>query len=70
MTWQPIETAPSETNVLVWDGEDVSTAQASRSSHGLSWHGTIEGQLVGDEHGSLYHVRATHWMPLPEAPAS
>lgn len=59
--WQPIETAPHETPVLLswveWDGEwkfEVGPA---------SW-----GWRTPTVSNMSRHGRATHWMPLPPAP--
>jgi hypothetical protein len=59
--WQPIETAPHETYVLLgWWDEGKWNSATGFASHGwrrdgistMSWHG-----------------QATHWMPLPPAPS-
>lgn len=57
--WQPIETChePSLTNVLVWDGYEVTVA----------WQcdGKWTDALTGDWAET---VEPTHWMPLPAPP--
>lgn len=69
MQWQPIETAPEKTLVLVygeWDGElhggdGTKEVHKARFEWGEWW---IDG---GEYYAS--HVRnPTHWMPLPEPP--
>ncbi len=72
--WQPIETAPLDgTSVLVWDGRSVSSARAfpnewdNRGDEcGWSWCPS-ENSFDSSPHGI---GEPTHWMPLPEPPAS
>jgi hypothetical protein len=52
--WQPIETAPKNQRVLVWDGQDVIGATFG----GVRWWS------ADDE----TRISPTHWRPLPEAP--
>jgi hypothetical protein len=64
--WQPIETAPKDCSILIYDGESVMEA---------SWWGGYYGDPnkpgwmpanLDEEYGQ--YVEATHWMPLPPAP--
>ena len=56
--WQPIETAPLNTTVLIWDGDMMWVAKAEFRRIPATWHWeTPEG-----------FVTPTHWMPLPEPP--
>lgn len=63
MTWQPIKTAPNDTDILVYGTDDLC--------------GWIEGIKMGIakrkgdcwfNHGAEIITTPTHWMPLPEAP--
>ena len=58
--WQPIETAPKDSEILVWDGKDI-------------WLVETEFGMYPKENGcgccsSSVHYEATHWMPLPKPP--
>ena len=57
--WQPIESAPSGPDVLVWASHVII---ATKDSHG-EWTRENEGADLG-----YSTVRPTHWMPLPEPP--
>ena len=63
MTWQPIETAPQNVDVLVLLGGEV----FSGAFNGGHWEFPY-----ADYHGcgccSGINDRPTHWMPLPEPP--
>jgi hypothetical protein len=69
--WQPIETAPHESEVLVWFGPSVGVKSATYTDpHGdgvMSW-------CVTDEKFDPHPIRRfcapypTHWIPLPPAP--
>jgi hypothetical protein len=62
MTWQPIETAPIDTPILVclpsWykpeEGRCIVTLKYKRERYGF--------------HG-IYGYEPTHWMPIPELPS-
>jgi hypothetical protein len=55
--WQPIETAPREGLILVWDGYACDVAETLWESDGAPvW---FNGDVT---------VNATHWMPLPAGP--
>ena len=58
--WQPIETAPKDSEILVWDGKDI-------------WLVETEFGMYPKHNGcgccsSSVHYEATHWMLLPEPP--
>ena len=64
MEWQPIETAPINKNILVWTKEPF-------RDNGMLIQVTVEkweGTTLSCEFFMGY--KATHWMPLPEAPIS
>jgi hypothetical protein len=74
-TWQPIETAPQETPILIghWFQDDS-------NYYGSKWLWIISGEYEGKDFyasfqddivklGEFYHT-VTHWMPLPEPPKS
>jgi len=69
MEWQPIDTAPKETIVLVygyWDGElnegdKVPDVWRAKFEFDLWW-------IDGGEYYSQYVRNPTHWMPLPNPP--
>lgn len=60
--WKAVETAPHETYVLLgwWDDGKWNSATGF-ASHGWSRNGISTMSR---------HGQATHWMPLPEPPAS
>lgn len=62
--WQPIETAPHETNVLLaWP--DSTLPGGWKVEAGMaSWGWRRDGVSNMSEHG-----QATHWQPLPAPPA-
>ena len=70
MIWQPIETAPYNTAVLVyvpnWEhyGAGVYRAIRVNMGSGIRWHSSA--WACGRDFGS--DVQPTHWMPLPAAP--
>ena len=73
--WQPIETAPYNTAVLVQHVEDLYPVTAYRlgdKCSGDHWMRETEGPedafYGGDRHGFLYR-EPTHWQSLPESPA-
>lgn len=61
--WQPIETAPKDTWILLANGKVVSSGRF-RKHDVFRLYGFIrDGAEMPDE-------SITHWMPLPDAPAS
>ena len=67
--WQPIETAPAATCILIAgaeNGEPVITAAFSYSAPGIAvW---VKSHCDGHAHITTFDP--THWMPLPKAPKS
>ena len=60
--WQPIETAPHKTDVLMtW----VHTMTGARW-YEAGW--ASGGERVGCTSSKWFHGRATHWRPLPTPP--
>ena len=58
--WQPINTAPKDTAVLILAGNEVAIAHKT----GRGWYSPDTG---GD--GTFFRNPAvTHWMPIPELP--
>ena len=57
--WQPIETAPSDTIVLLY----------SPYTHCINSE-RIEARVYHNTRAGSRHAHATHWMPLPDAPDS
>ena len=74
MTWQPIETAPRETELLVgrWINADWRLCQSGlyfdegneREGEPANWYWHCDWDAAGvtDNEGP------THWMPLPQPP--
>lgn len=71
--WQPIETAPAETEVLVWFGPYAGVKSAAYTS---PWGDDTKLWCVDDAKFDPHPVRGyskpypTHWMPLPAPPES
>ena len=69
MSWQPIETAPKETSVLIygfWEGElhakeDQREIWKAHFAYDKWW-------IEGGEFYAQHVISPTHWMPLPEPP--
>lgn len=55
--WQPIETAPSDVEVLMF----CPTRHVSNMER-------VEVGVYHNTKGGTYNQWATHWMPLPEPP--
>lgn len=66
MKWQPIETAPEDTPVLIFDGNMICVAEFSKywKGHAGDWDCVGAG---GYEWDNTFD-NPTHWMPLPDAP--
>ena len=60
--WQPIETAPKNRAVLVWDGDCMHIASRQDLSPSYPW---CEECVCDDP----MTVEPTHWMPLPAPPS-
>ena len=65
MEWQPIETAPKDNRILVWNGKDMFVVH-----HGINWITGDVAYIVAqwDNKTNQVLTRPTHWMPLPPAP--
>ena len=64
MDWQPIETAPTNTPVLVWHpGFGMGGWNCMRCDHFGDWHETSH-----DGRKLKQGYEPTHWMPLPPPP--
>ena len=63
--WQPIETAPHETPVLLYCPDRGCPSNRERIE--LGCYST--GERVGHTSTMSYHSWATHWMPLPPPPS-
>ena len=61
--WQPIETAPKETPVLISDGSNVQIS--CQIYEPLDWESGTGGFWLWD---TIDDHLPTHWMPLPEIP--
>lgn len=68
MEWQPIETAPKNTLVLIWDGRIMCVAERWTYNGGKAWNWSAVG-ASGYECEDDFES-PTHWMPLPEPPRS
>lgn len=74
MNWQPIETAPKDgTRVDLWmhdvdhpAGYRMADARWEDDRWQVAWRFWVEGG--GQDSKGRWHIRATHWMPLPEPP--
>lgn len=57
--WQPVDTAPLNTRVLIWDG----------SFHYIAKNIQSGGYWIAEVPDGHYRVfSASHWMPLPTPP--
>lgn len=63
--WQPIEAAPHDTNVLLAWADSTLPGGWKMEAGMASWGWRRDGVSNMSEHG-----QATHWMPLPSAPAA
>ncbi len=57
--WQPIETAPKDTALLLYTGWSYAIGHFNTLPDISAW-------VDGFQHRKLEHP--THWMPLPKAP--
>ncbi len=61
MEWQPIETAPKDRRILLWNGDFI----ASGAYEG----GVIDGFIMHRDVDDDWSIdEPTHWMPLPAPP--
>ncbi len=60
--WQPIETAPKDAPILIWDRDLVQPLIVGwyKDYQGLGYWGVV----LSDQEPAA----PSHWMPLPEAP--
>ena len=67
--WQPIETVPFDTLVLIWDGFDVCIANSIRGEW-ISYGCDGPAVRLMDDFGTSYQEPGapTHWMMLPAPP--
>jgi len=65
-SWFPIETAPKNVPVLVFDGQAISVAQQCMSR----WYALVGDEPVWREDRSMAIVEPTCWMPLPDPPGT
>lgn len=64
MAWQPVETAPHETNILLGYWKDWPKREWVTE---VGWYS--RGQRFKNGHSNYSrHGYATHWMPLPDPP--
>lgn len=71
--WQPIETAPKDKQILLWNGECVigwweTGREFPGSPHFNDWCKGELGAGTGYDCGYDRVYNPTHWMPLPLAP--
>jgi hypothetical protein len=62
--WQPIETAPSNIEVLLFCPDRGCASNRARIELGFASHGWVSKFT----NNMSYHAWATHWMPLPPFP--
>lgn len=64
--WRPIESAPLEKDVLVWQPGWLSGAEARQRDDGQGWWlaGSAPTDVCGPD-----RIYPTHWMELPKPPA-
>ena len=68
--WQPIETAPKATPVLVYNSDDWGWG-ANKILIGINNEWGEDWKVLFCDLGDLNYMRLiepTHWMPLPEPP--
>lgn len=68
--WQPIETAPKGTKVLVYSPDRCANCPPEAGGAITAWHDGeywCNGRLETGEIAVLKHA-PTHWMPLPQPP--
>ena len=71
--WQPIETAPKNRAILVWDGKHIDHVlwEIVNINSSIGWW-KVRSRGEGAEYGDYGHYpvvdKPTHWMLLPEPP--
>ena len=59
--WKPIETAPEDSEILLWDGKGIYIGECWPDCRGDD----SQPYFIVLEIGQIF---PTHWMPLPEPP--
>lgn len=69
MEWQPIETAPKDTALLLWGKywNDKDVFQRPLIGQWNPHSATQRWEILGE---LRFGIRPTHWMPLPEPTAT
>ena len=73
MEWQPIDTVPKETEVLVWFGPAVGVKSAEytdKDGDGVWFWCVTDGKFGPHPVRRYCAPYPTHWMPLPAPPVS
>ncbi len=65
-SWSPIETAPKNVPVLVFDGHVISVAERCLGC----WYTLFGDEPARQEDGSMAIVEPTCWIPLPNPPGA
>ena len=71
MEWQPIDTVPKETEVLVWFGPAVGVKSAEytdKDGDGVWFWCVTDGKFGPHPVRRYCAPYPTHWMPLPDPP--
>lgn len=67
--WQPIETAPKDRRLLLWDGHDMLIGFWGVSPSPYCFAGWTTGWETASGYDVGYApISPTHWQPLPEPP--
>jgi hypothetical protein len=68
--WQPIETAPKNRPVLLWEKEaKCATVGVWNDRYTEPWHALVHGDAAPwNDLDRAPTFEATHWMPLPDPP--
>lgn len=68
--WQPIESAPKDREILLWEGDsDCAVVGRHNPSYTEEWHATVHGEFAPwSDFDRPPIFNATHWMPLPDPP--
>lgn len=66
MSWQPIDTCPNDTDVIVWDDYSKQCVVAQRSK--ISGCFFVADSYGFNEDGEIPSKDVTAWMPVPAGP--
>ncbi len=69
--WQPIETAPLDADVWLYGTAELWVGSTPFHWQGVGgWDPEFSAWLTNahDDKGQCLYIKATHWMPLPDAP--